>query len=473
MRKRGISDRLARGLARLLIGVFYRRVEVEGSERVPEQGAVLFVANHGNALVDPMLLVGLLPRLPRFLAKHTLWKNPLVRPLLALAGSIPVYRAQDGGTARNDEAFARCFEVLAAGGAVGLFPEGTSHDEPSLQPLRTGAARIALGAQALGAEPIAIVPVGLTFEEKGRFRSNALMAIGAPITPATDASPENTDAVRSLTEEIDAGLRDVTLNYASWDAAHLVEQSAEIYAADEARTLPGRARLVAHFPLRRAFGDRYEAAREAHPERVATLEGVVKRYDRLLRFLALRDDHITSRYPWRSALAYVGYRIPNLLLRLPFAAVGLVLNYLPYRFPGWVARLVRDEGDQPATYKVLTGLVAFPLCWALECVLAFRAWGVPGAAAMAVIAPATGWIALRFYERNESFWRELRAWLTLRVLPDRGAELRALRRAIRDELAALVTTEEKQPLEHRGEQRRDPEEAEEARDVRHRGEHDR
>ena len=438
MPERGLSERLARGLARLLLRVFYRDVEAQGLERVPERGAVVFVANHGNALVDPMLLVGLLPRVPRFLAKHTLWSNPAVRPLLALAGSIPVYRAQDGGTARNDETFARCFEVLAAGGAVGLFPEGISHDEPALQPLRTGAARIALGARAAGAEPMAVVPVGLTFEEKGRFRSRALVAVGDPILPAPEAHAEDAAAVRALTEAIDAGLRDVTLNYASWEAARLAEQSAEIYGADDARALPGRAALGAHFPLRRAFGDRYDAARAAHPERVATLEGVVKRYDRLLRFLALRDDHVTARYTWRNALAYVGYRIPSLLWRLPFAAIGLLLNYLPYRLPGWVAGLVRDQGDQPATYKVLTGLVAFPVFWGLECALAWSAWGGAGAAAMAVVAPVTGWIALRFYERNESFWRELRAWLTLRVLPDRGAELRALRAAIRDELAALV-----------------------------------
>ena len=57
---------------------------------------------------------------------------------------------------------------------------------------------------------------------------------------------------------------------------------------------------------------------------------------------------------------------------------------------------------------------------------------------MAVIAPATGWIALRFYERNESFWSESLAYLTLRAVPHRAAELRALRRMMREELSAIV-----------------------------------
>ncbi len=438
------SDRATRALARLLVRIFYRDAEVQGEAVVPEDGPVLFVANHGNALVDPMVLVACLPRLPRFLAKHTLWSNPAVRPLLSLAGSIPVYRAQDGDTRRNDETFRVCFEQLAAGNAVALFPEGISHDEPSLQPLRTGAARIALGARAAGAEPMTIIPVGLTFEEKGRFRSRLLVTVGEPIVPAPEMTTDDAEATRALTQQIDEGLRDVTLNFESWEAHRLAEQSAAILAAAETRATPGRAGLGEHFTLRRALGNRYEQTRDAHPERFAALETVVERYQHLIEDLGLRDDHVTADYTWQHSLRYVGYRVPALLWRLPFALVGLILNFVPYQLAGRVARIVRHEGDQPATYKVLTGLVGFPLFWAIESALAAWAWGAPGGFAMAVLAPVTGWIALRFFERNESFWSELRAWLTLRLLPHRGEALRTLRREIRKELAALLESEAKE-----------------------------
>ncbi len=431
-------DRVARALARLLVAIFFRDVEARGLERVPARGPVLFVANHGNALVDPVILGAALPRLPRFLAKHTLWSNPAAWPLLQLGGAVPVYRAQDGATSRNRETFARCFDELVAGGAVALFPEGISHDQPSLQPLRTGAARIALGARACGAEPVAIVPVGLTFEARERFRSRLLVSVGEPIRPDPDASPDDADAVRALTEAIDAGLRDVTLNFDSWQTARLVERAAEIYASDDERPLPGLSPLADRFSLRRAFGLGYEDARAKHPERVEALEGMATRYELLLESLRLRDDHVTSRYPWSDALAYAVDTIPALALRLPFAAVGLALNYLPYRLPGFVAERVREQADQPASYKLLAGLFLFPIFWGLEIALAAGAWGARGALAMAVVAPATGWVALRFYERNESFWNELRAYLTLRLQPHRAAELRVLRRMMRDELHALV-----------------------------------
>jgi len=434
---RRLLDALARALARLLLHVFYREVEVRGAEHVPREGPVLFVANHGNSLVDPMVLLALLPRMPRFLAKHTLWGNPAVRPLLALAGSVPVYRRQDGDTARNDETFATCFAVLARGGAVALFPEGLSHDAPALQPLRTGAARIALGAREAGSAPVAVVPVGLTFEEKGRFRSRLLVSIGEPLRATPDAD-DTEEPARALTAGIESGLRDVTLNFDSWHTARLVERAAEIYAAGDGRPLPGRAPLAERFSLQSAFGAGHEAARAKHPGRVAALEARAQRYDGMLRALRLRDDHVTARYPWRHALAYVGERLSTLLLRLPFAVVGLALHWLPYRAPGLVASRVRHSGDLPATYKILTGLFLFPVVWAVYAGIAAWLWGGGAAALVALGAPATGWIALRFAERNESFWGELRAYLTLRLFPERAAELRGLRAEIREELRALV-----------------------------------
>src|SRR4029077_3893194 len=115
----------------------------------------------------------------RFLAKGTLFRNPFTRLAMDAFGSIPIHRAQESGAragdaSRNDESFARCRAELAAGGALALFPEGVSHSDPQLRPLKTGAARIALSAEAehdgrLGA---VLVPVGLHYDRKARFRSS-------------------------------------------------------------------------------------------------------------------------------------------------------------------------------------------------------------------------------------------------------------------------------------------------------------
>ena len=103
---RRLLDLAALLLTRLLAAVFYRSVEVRGLEHVPADGPLVFVSNHANSLVDPLLLIALLPRRIRFLAKSTLWQNPVLVPLLRLTGAVPVYRRQDGGDmSKNDETF--------------------------------------------------------------------------------------------------------------------------------------------------------------------------------------------------------------------------------------------------------------------------------------------------------------------------------------------------------------------------------
>src|SRR5580692_4975034 len=159
---RRIADRLMRSLARVLVHVFFRRVDIDHPERIRKSGPTVLVANHRNGLVDGLLLMAALDRYPRFLGKATLFRIPVLWPFLKLGGVVPIHRAQDGvSTAGNTGAFAVPNRLLARGGMVAVFPEGISHDEPELQPLRTGAARIALGASAAGLGHAETVAVGL------------------------------------------------------------------------------------------------------------------------------------------------------------------------------------------------------------------------------------------------------------------------------------------------------------------------
>src|SRR4051812_4117978 len=182
-------DRFLRALARLVLKAFFREVETAGADRTPLHRPVALVANHVTGLIAPILLLGPLPVTPRFLAKSTLWKNPFVRPFLDLAQAIPVYRRQDEGSdlTKNADTFARCHELLARGGSLALFPEGTSHSEPSLKPLKTGAARITLEAERkFPGTGVRIVPVGLLFDSKHTFRSRVLLQVGEPVDPAPE-----------------------------------------------------------------------------------------------------------------------------------------------------------------------------------------------------------------------------------------------------------------------------------------------
>jgi len=158
---------------------FYSRVDVEGVERIPRDDPILLAVNHPNALVDALVVGHVVPRRLGFTARATLFTNPVLAAFLRAVGVVPLIRQKDvaelgatSGADRNARAFAAINSALACGGAVMIFPEGITGDHTQLAPLKTGAARIALGAvTSRGSRAFPVVPVGLVFRDKDVFRS--------------------------------------------------------------------------------------------------------------------------------------------------------------------------------------------------------------------------------------------------------------------------------------------------------------
>src|SRR5438445_12161186 len=176
--------RIIVAVLKLALRIYFRRIEVVGLDNIPRDTAVIFVLNHPNALVDPVFLLCLAPRRVSFVAKAPLFRIPVIGYFVRALDSLPAYRRQDEGddVARNLETFAAARRLLASGGTVGICPEGVSHNEPRLKPLKTGAARIALGAVSSGeAMNLYIVPTGLYYTDKTMFRSSALLYFSKPL----------------------------------------------------------------------------------------------------------------------------------------------------------------------------------------------------------------------------------------------------------------------------------------------------
>jgi glycerol-3-phosphate O-acyltransferase / dihydroxyacetone phosphate acyltransferase len=386
----------------VILHVFFREVGVAGAGRVPHGHPLVIVANHENNLIDPLLILAFSGAHPRFLAKSTLWSHPIIAPLLALGGALPVYRRQDKGvnTKQNLDTFAATGDELAAGGAVALFPEGTSHNEPHRLPLKTGAARIVLEVQAEhAATGVLVLPVGLTYDRKERFRSRVLVQVGPALDPAPEAAAYAVDprqAVRALTLRIAEALEDVTLNHGSWEEARLVARAADLLAGE---ANPERAPTLAErWTLRKWVWHQYQALAASDPRRAETLAAEVARYDRAATDAFWTDPAI------RGPRARPGL----MALLAPLGLVGVALNWLPYRLPGWLSGWLTKTQDEPATYKLMAGLMLFPLFWGAEAAAAWRLAGPAAAIAILAIAPATGYVALILSEGLEDMREERR-----------------------------------------------------------------
>ena len=416
---RSLADRFVRWIADIAAFFWFRSVEVSARERFPGRGPVLVVANHGGGFVDPALLTSVLPRMPRYLATASLWRYVVTRPFLALAGVIPVHRAQDGATAGNVDTFAECHHVLRHGGVVAIFPEGRASDAPHLLPVKTGAARIVLGARAAGARGIVIVPVGLMYEDKSSARSRAYVRIGPPLDldaaiaaalPGEEVDERHRDAVEVITEEIAARLSRAALDFT--DAAQLdaLEHAAEIAL--------------------RATGDRPSGlgAIQDLASRLATMPSATEvalseqAYRAALEAQAVTDEALASAPPRGVRRVHLVATVATLAL-LPFAAIGALVNLIP----GVAVHLAGRPRMAPvtrATSKFLAAIVLFPVTWVAWRYLAFEARPHPWWWTM-LVGPVCGLAAWWVADRVRRAWR---ARLDLRRLASTGPALEELRR---------------------------------------------
>jgi glycerol-3-phosphate O-acyltransferase/dihydroxyacetone phosphate acyltransferase len=445
MALRSALDRFVGSVCRGLLALFFRRVQVVGAERIPAAGPLVVVGNHVNGLIDPLFVFGPLGIPARMLAKSTLWKIPVLSWLLDLAGAIPVHRRRDAGAgadpAKNLETFARCHEVLRDGGRIALFPEGVSHDEPSLQPLRTGAARIVLEAERrFGPLGVRIAPIGLLFDQRGTFRTRALVVVGEPIDPAPELAAAVADepaAVRALTERIARAIEALTLNYASWEEARLVELGADVYERMR-RQVPREESWQDELVLRRAFAAALPRLRAERPAELAAAVEAVDDYERLLRTAVVTDQQVAERVPFGVALGFALRTLLRLLVALPAALVGTLANILPWYLVHAVASRFRHEPNQVATYQLFPGLILYPATWIALGIAAGLRFGAGWGLAVGFAAPVTGYVALRWHERRRWLWRETRAFLLLRQRRGLAAELHSRRRRVEGAIERLV-----------------------------------
>jgi len=435
--------RLFRGFARFLAGLFYRRVEVVGLERVPPSGPLIVAANHQQGLMDGILLAAEFPRRLRPIAKAPLFRYPVIGHLARLAGAIPVRRRQDedGAPADNQAMFGAARHALQQGDALLIFPEGISQPEPALMPLRTGAARLLLGAGSRqhGGPAATLLPVGLMFHEPGTFRvGSAFVLIGEPVVAGDlEALPpgEGDTAVRRLTARLEAALQRLIVEARDRHTLELVHAAEEIWreeTPDAARDPKDRT----VWRQRAARAHRHLTAVE--PVRTGALRGRLERYVKDLELAGLTNRDLSRGYRPAGVMRYALREGLALVLGLPLALWGVLNHVAPYQATKGAVRVLRPEADVLATVKVIAGLVLYPLCWLLEGWAVFRLVGGWGLGIFALALLPTGFFALSWTERLARVRREARGLLTVLVDRDLRAHLLDRRRAIMAEFQALL-----------------------------------
>ena len=446
---------LLRSIAGIALRWFYRRIDVVGLERLPRNAPLLLVCNHPNALVDAMIVAWAGPRRVVLTAKATLFKQRALATLLNWVGVVPLVRRSDVENGvmhgerdpqRNARAFGALRAVLRRGGAVVIFPEGISHDNPSLAPLKTGAARIALEARdEAHVDQLHIVPIGLTFERKDAPRTRVLVQIGEPIALDHWRADDET-AVGRLTDEIDSRLRRVTLNYETVDDASRARALASLFAAlwrgelesiGHARSLRVEVSLaerieVARLALSRSEDDTLRARADALVRSVAELEEVLRRHG-----VALEDVSVSSER--RHAVPFVLREAWIIAVGGPIALWGMINHWIPFNAARMIARRSIESAADPAMRTIVAGAAL---------VLAFYTAQGAAVAALAGWVPALVYIAslplaadvnFLLRDRLRRALERARTYLLFRRRPKLHARLQADLQRLRAEAMDIET----------------------------------
>ncbi len=446
-----ILYRISRWLLRGGLGFYFTRIERFHPERVPESGPVLFTSNHPNSLTDAFVIGGAVRRKVNFIATVQLFRLGPVRWLLTRCGVIAINRVKDDPRAMRTvlNTFEACFQALEQGEAVGIFPEGVTHDDPQLRAVKTGAARMALELEQRhnGVLGLLIVPVGLFFSAKETYRSRALVHFGEPIRAAeflAQYRANRHEGIQALSSEIERRIQGLMLHLPHLEQARIVEAIKRLYLD---RLWAGN--TVIHEPVTPAAGEllltqaiaRYvDRAFVENPERASVFVRRLDHYEHALRRLHLSDE-VLAHFPeriWmlRRSISWVVLGI----LGAPVAAYGWAHRLFPYALIRLLlprtAKIPVDK-THVATSTILGGILFFTAFYGL-CVFicqTFFGWRV--ALWYGLSLPPSSLLAHYYVRELRRFGASWRAMLVLLRAPAAGRRLLAQR----SELIGLIEAE--------------------------------
>lgn len=172
-------------LVALALKTTYRNIDLIHPERIPQEGPVIFVANHPTAFIDPVMVAVFQGRTLHFLTRGDYFNSRSFGLFLTLIHVKPLYRMNESGFTKvksNLSTINQLFHPDKKREAILVSVEGNATHEKRMRPVKKGAARIAFDTlETKGIDEIYLVPVGFTYTYAEQFRSQVMMIFDDPI----------------------------------------------------------------------------------------------------------------------------------------------------------------------------------------------------------------------------------------------------------------------------------------------------
>ncbi len=433
---------LLRKIVRRFIRIYYPVIHISHPERLPKEGATLYIANHSNSLIDPVVIGITTNRPVRFLAKAPLFKTPVLGHVMKAIGMIPAYRGQDDKSSssvrRNVESLNIAGENLARGLPMGIFPEGKSHDLVHMEQVKTGAARIAQRAVELsdGAVPVWIVPLGLNFEDKSLFRSRLWVSVAEPVDAAVwfkEHEGNEKQAMRELTNMLDERLKSVMvhLDDARWEPLlNSLEWLAPAYKDKE------KVAIVSRVQRRKNIADAINYFESKDPTRAETITARVAEHHKALEQEGIRIKSPLLRHSGMVLVFHQILKTLHVFFGFP-ALVGTLLHLIPF----FLVRMISPKFQLPGKatisfYRLIFGL-PFYGCWYVVVWFLLKHYYDYKIAMVVAVLPFLGIYSFHYWLNATEAFQSLREEIKLIFNVKRLNQLRDENREVKKEIQKL------------------------------------
>ena len=364
----------------ITVRTFFRSVTVHNKELIPDKGPLMVLVNHPSTFMDPIVVATMLNRKVFSLGKGDIFKSKIAKWFLPKLRVIPIYRQKDDPSlmSKNKEIFIKCFEHLEDGGALLMFPEGTSITERKLRPIKTGAARIALGAEAqnnfqLG---INIITVGLNYANPHKFNRDLFINIGKPIKVSyfkEDYVVDEFKAAENLTEEIRKKLEKLIIAIEDDKTDVLVKNIETLYKYKLSKELGiTKKDKDADFIITKNIVETVNHYLHYNPELVEKLRFRINDYLLNIRQSGLTDTDIARNQKNKSFITSNLKALLILVLGFPIYIYGLVNNFLPFEIPGLIAKKVSKSIEFRGAIGMVGGMFTFLIFYTVQIIFVWK-----------------------------------------------------------------------------------------------------
>ncbi|KAF0692900.1 Aste57867_16073 [Aphanomyces stellatus] len=462
--------------------LYFRRITVHGINNLPREGPVVVCPNHPNMMIDALLVLtqcAHLGRNPYAWAKAAMFKNPVVGKLLRVLGAVPVFRPpgkhanQDTDSDKTPEELAAAtramfedtWKVLQRGNLIVLFPEGTSYTLPHMLELRTGVMRVATGFVKTYDAPVTVVPLGLTYFNKDRFRSEVSIEFGEPIvidqkTIQSDAFVADERAeVKHLTAQLQEAMHRVTLNANDFDSFRIARTIRRLYCAE-----PLNPKDDVNFTQQLVhLVEGKLTTKETETVVLTQLKADVAAYQVKLDDLRLKDADLQLDIT-ESLSTLALERLGFLLVFLPLATPGLLLNF-PFYLLGKKLNVLAGYTESRSMFKLAAGMyvqdnsttnidriidrVLVPAQWVLLISCAAYFYSATAAYVLMIALPFFLYSHIRVLEESRSIMQNVWYLGNLATRKERVEQLRTERTALAKTVQNLVNALVKDPIMER------------------------